>query len=76
MHGTHCMQIVLKSRFQFPHCVMKKCFVSKGYYNIQTYLPFWFKMQLKLPGFGVTRSRRLPFRYVSSARFAGVVLLR
>ena len=39
-HSTHCMQIILKTRFQFPHWVMKKCFASKGYPNIQTYLPF------------------------------------
>ena len=39
-NSTHCMQIILKTRFQFPHWVMKKCFASKGYPNIQTYLPF------------------------------------
>ena len=68
VHGTHCMQIILMSRFQFPspfprlvsprffffvnfspalyyliawnRLGYEKCFVSKGYYNIQAYLPF------------------------------------
>ena len=39
-NSTHCMHIILKTRFQFPRWVMKKSFVSKGYHNIQTYLPF------------------------------------
>ena len=34
------MQIILKSRFQFPHWAMKNVFFSKVYYNIQTHLPF------------------------------------
>ena len=39
-NSTHCMQIILKTRFQFPYWVMKNVFFSKSYHNIQTYLPF------------------------------------
>ena len=63
------MQIILKTRFQFPHCVMR--------YNIQTYLPFlvkkWNKRLLVL---ALLASSWLPFRHVFLALFAGVVLLR
>ena len=39
-HSTHRMQIILKTRFQFPGSLgYEKCFVSKGYCNIQTYSP-------------------------------------
>ena len=40
-NSTHCMQIILKTRFHAVSALgYQKCFVSKGYHNIQTYLPF------------------------------------
>ena len=50
----------LNISFQFPVSALnyEKCVVSKGYYNIQTYLSFlvslWFKMEQTLPRFRVT----------------------
>ena len=39
-HSAHCMQIILKSSLSVSTLGYEKCFVFKGYYNIQTYLPF------------------------------------
>ena len=39
-HSTHCMQIILKTRFQFPHWVMKNVSFLKVKTIIQTYIPF------------------------------------
>ena len=67
------MQRIITS-FQFPVSALgyEKCFVSKGYYNIQTNLPFlkWNKLFLDL---ALPASRRLQLQHVFSARFPRVV---
>ena len=54
-HSTHCMQIILKTRFQFPHWVMKNVLFPKVITIFKLIYLFWFKMEQTLPGFGVTR---------------------
>ena len=54
-HSTRRMQIILKSRFQFPHQVMKMfCFQRLSTIFKLIYLS-WCKIEQTLPGFGVTR---------------------
>ena len=70
------MQIILKSRSQFPHWVMKNVWFSKVITIFKLIYLFWFKMEQTLSGFGATR-----FTWASAsacflpARFQGVVLL-
>ena len=60
--GTHgCMQIILKTRFQFPHWVMKNVLFPKVITIFKLYL-FWFKMEQTLPGFDVD-SLHVGFRF-------------
>ena len=54
-HSTHCMQIIIKARFQFPHCVMKNVLFPKVITIIKLIYLFWSKMEQTLPRFGVTR---------------------
>ena len=49
------MQIILKSRFQFPHWVMKNVLFPKVITIFKLIYLFWFKIEQTLPGFGVTR---------------------
>ena len=49
------MQIILKSRFQFPHWVMKKVLFPKVITIFKLIYLLWFKIEPTLPGFGVTR---------------------
>ena len=74
-HTTHRMQIILKSRFQFPHWVMKNVFFPTVITIFKLIYLFWFKIEQTLPGFALLASRRLPLRHVFSARFPGVVPL-
>ena len=69
------MQIILKSRFQFPHWVMKNVFFPTVITIFKLIYLFWFKIEQTLPGFALLASRRLPLRHVFSARFPGVVPL-
>ena len=55
------MQIILKTRFQFPHWVMKNVLFPKVITIFKLYL-FWFKMEQTLPGFDVD-SRHAGFRF-------------
>ena len=66
------MQIILKSRFHFPHWVMKNVLFPKVITTFKLIYLFRLKMEQTLPGFGVYR---LPLRHVLSARFPEVVLL-
>ena len=54
-HSTHRMQIILKSRFQFPHWVMKNVLFPKVITISKLIYLFWFKIEQTLSGFGVTR---------------------
>ena len=54
-HSTDCMQIILKSRFQFLHWVMKNVLFSKVITIFKLIYLFWVKMVQTLPRFGVTR---------------------
>ena len=63
-----------KTRFQFPHCVLKIVLFPKVITIFKLIYLFWFKMEQTLD-FALLASRQLPFRHVFSARFPGVVLL-
>ena len=54
--STHRMQIILKSRSQFPHWVMKNLLFPKVMTIFKLIYLLWFKIEQNLPGFGVTRS--------------------
>ena len=54
-HSTRRMQIILKSRFQFPHWVMKNVLFPKVITIFKLIYLLWFKIEQTLPGFGVTR---------------------
>ena len=54
-HSTHYMQIILKSRFQFPHWVMKNVLFPKIITIFKLIYLFRFKLEQTLPGFGVSR---------------------
>ena len=69
------MQIILKSRFQFPHWVMKNVLFPKVITIFKLIYLLWFKIEQNLPGFGLLAPRRLPLRHIFSARFPGVVPL-
>ena len=66
------MQIILKSRFQFPHWVMKNVLFPKVITIFKLIYLFWFKMEQTL-------STRFTWASASAcflpARFQGVVLL-
>ena len=49
------MQIILKTRFQFPHWVMKNVLFPKVITTSKLFYLFWFKMEQTLTGLGVTR---------------------
>ena len=66
-HSTHCMQIILKTRFQFPQWVMKNILFPK--------VITIFKMKQILPGFCVTCFTSAFASASFSARLQGVVLL-
>ena len=53
--STHRMQIISKSRFQFPHWVMKNVLFPKVITIFKLIYLLWFKIEQTLPGFGVTR---------------------
>ena len=74
-HRTHCIQIILKTRFQFPHWVMKNVLFPKVITIFKLIYLFWFKMKQTLPGFCVTRFTSAFASVCFSARFPGVVLL-
>ena len=72
-HHRRCIQIILKTRFQFPHWVMKNVLFPKVITIFKLIYLFWFTMKQTLPGFCVTRFT-LAFTSASfSARFPGVV---
>ena len=71
-NSTHCMQIILKTRFQFPHWVMKKVLFLKVITIFKLIYLLWLKMKQTLRGFSVTHfTSEASF----SARFSGLVLL-
>ena len=74
-HRTHCIQIILKTRFQFPHWVMKNVLFPKVITIFKLIYLFWFKMKQTLPGFCVTRFTSAFASASFSARFQGVGLL-
>ena len=74
-NSTHCMQIILKTRFQFPHWVMKNVLFPKVITIFKLIYLFWFKMKQTLPGFCVTRFTSASASTSFSARFPGLVLL-
>ena len=67
-HSTHCMAIILETRFQFPHCVMKNVLFPKAITIFILIYLVWFKMEQTLD-LALLASRRLPFRHVFSASF-------
>ena len=71
------MQIILKTRFQFPHWVMKNVLFPKVITIILFKLIYlsWFKMKQTLPGFCVTRFTSAFASVSFSARFRGLVPL-
>ena len=46
-HSTHYMQIILETRFQFPHCVMTNVLFPKVITIFKLIYLFWFKMEQK-----------------------------
>ena len=70
-HGTHCIQIILKTRFQFPHWVMKNVLFPKVITIFKLIYLFWFKMKQTLLGFCVTRFTSAFASASFSARFPG-----
>ena len=74
-NSTHCMQIILKTRFQFPHWVMKNVLFPKVITIFKLIYLFWFKMKQTLPGFCVTRFTSAFASASFSACFTGLVLL-
>ena len=62
------MAIILETRFQFPHCVMKNVLFPKAITIFILIYLFWFKMEQTLD-LALLASRRLPFRHVFSASF-------
>ena len=63
-HSTHCMRIILKTRFQFPHWVKMFCFQRLSQYShLFTFSGLkWNKLVLD---FELLASCRLSFRQVS-----------
>ena len=53
-HSTHCMQIILKTRFQFPHWVIKNVLFLKVITIFKLIYLFLLKMKQNLLGFCVT----------------------
>ena len=53
-NSTHCLQVILKSRFQFPHWVMKNVLFLKVITIFKLIYLFWLKMKQTLRGFCVT----------------------
>ena len=70
-HRTHCIQIILKTRFQSPHWVMKNVLFPKVITIFKLIYLFWFKMKQTLPGFCVTRFTSAFASASFSARFPG-----
>ena len=63
------MQIILKSRFQFPLLVAKNVLFPKVITIFKLIYLFWFKMEQTLRGFGVTRFTSASASQSFSARF-------
>ena len=74
-NSTHCMQIILKTRFQFPYWVMKNFLFLKVIAIFKHIYLLWRKMKQTLPGFCVTHFTSAFALASLSARFLGVVLL-
>ena len=53
-NSTHCMQIILKTRFQFPRWVMKKVLFLKVITIFKLIYLLWLKMKQSLSGVCVT----------------------
>ena len=53
-NSTHCMQIILKTRFQFPRWVMKNFLFLKVITIFKLIYLLWLKMKQTLSGFCVT----------------------
>ena len=53
-NSTHCMQIILKTRFQFPHWVIKNVLFLKVITIFKLIYLFLLKMKQNLLGFCVT----------------------
>ena len=53
-NSTHCMQIILKTRYQFPYWVMKNVLFLKVITIFKHIYFLWRKMKQTLPGFCVT----------------------
>ena len=53
-NSTHCMQIILKTRFQFPRWVMKKVLFLKVIAIFKLIYLLWLRMKQTLRGFCVT----------------------
>ena len=73
--STHCMQIILKTRFQCPHWNMKNVLFPKVITILKLIYLLWFKMKSTLPGFCVTRFTSAFASAGFSALFLGLVLL-
>ena len=54
MEHTAC-KFILKTRFQFPHWVVKNVLFPKAITIYKLIYLSWFKIEQTLPGFGVTR---------------------
>ena len=74
-NSTHCMQIILKTRFQFPHWVIKNVLFPKVITIFKLIYLFWFKVKQTLPGFCDTRFTSVFALASFSARFRGLVQL-
>ena len=74
-NSTHCMQIILKTRFQFPHCVIQNVLFPKVITIFKLIYLFWFKVKQTLPGFCDTRFTSVFALASFSARFRGLVQL-
>ena len=73
--STHCMQIILKTRFQFPHWVMKNVLFPKIITMFKLIYLSWFEIKQTLAGFYVTRFTSAFASASFWARFPGLVPL-
>ena len=73
--STQCMQIILKTRFQFPHWVMKNVLFPKVITMFKLIYLSWFEIKQTLPGLYVTRFTSAFASASFSARFPGFVVL-
>ena len=54
INSTHCLQIILKTRFQFPHWVMENVLFLKVITIFKLIYLSWLKVKQNLLGFYVT----------------------